>query len=449
MPSSYLNRHPMLYLVLGFLILISLGTILLLMPFSSYTGLTFSNALFMATSAACVNGLAAISVGQELSFAGQLILLSLMEIGGIGIMAISTAIMLLVHSKMNFGQLSAFNSSYSTDDGSSTGYVIKRVAIITIAIEMCGTVLLFTQFADMPMGERIFYSVFHAVGAFCNTGFSLWNNSVQGFSANEVVNITFIFLIICGGFGFLSLSELFFFRKNKIPGKYLTLHTKLALLMTLLLIAAGTLLMLKMEWNGVLKGYSFFDKVLISVFQSVTVRSAGYSTVNFATLGVPMLFAMILFMFIGTNPGSCGGGIKTTTAAIIGLLGVNRFLGRKKTQVFNHTIPEETVSRAVRIFVLSVIFIAIACILLLHFETANLPAQAGQSRFLELLFETVSAFSTCGLSMGATENLTTAGKVLLSAVMFIGRLGPLVLIQAVVLRPNSDAYYSEENVMVG
>jgi len=439
----------MLYPVAGFLALIFIGTILLLMPFSSNFGLTFSDALFMATSASCVNGLAAISVGHELSFAGQFILLSLIEVGGIGIMAISTIIMLIVHSKMSFGQLSAFNSSYSADDNSSTAHVVMKVVIITLAIELCGAVLLFTQFSDMPTGERVFFSIFHAISAFCNAGFSLMDNSMQGFSTNVVVNATLIFLIICGGFGFLALSELVSSKKNKIPGKYLTLHTKLVLLMTFTLIIFGMLLMLRMEWDGVLMDYSFFDKVLISLFQSVTTRSGGYSTVNIALLGAPLLFTMILLMFIGASPGSCGGGIKTTTAAIIVLLGLNRFLGRKKTQVFNRTIPEETVSRAVRIFVLSVIFIAIACILLLGFETADLAAQSGQDRFLELLFETVSAFSTCGLSMGITEYLTTSGKILLSVVMFVGRLGPLVLVQAVVLHPHSDAYYSEENVMVG
>jgi len=447
--SSYISRHPMLYPVVGFLALISLGTILLLMPFSSNNGLTFSDALFMATSASCVNGLAVISIGHELSFAGQFILLNLIEVGGIGIMAISTLIMLIVHSKLNFGQLSAFSNSYSADDSSGASHVVKKVVIITIAIELCGAIMLFTQFSDMSTWERVFFSAFHAISAFCNAGFSLLDNSMQGFSTNVVVNATLIFLIICGGFGFLALSEFVSSKKNKIPGKYLTLHTRLVLLMTVTLIIFGMLLMLKMEWNGVLSGYSFFDKVLISVFQSVTARSGGYSTVNFAFLGAPLLFTMILLMFIGASPGSCGGGIKTTTAAIIVLLGINRFLGRKKTQVFNRTIPEETVSRAVRIFVLSVIFIAIACILLLNFETANLSVQAGQDRFLELLFETVSAFSTCGLSMGITEYLTTSGKILLSVVMFVGRLGPLVLVQAVVLQPHSDAYYSEENVMVG
>ncbi|MDR0518343.1 MAG: hypothetical protein LBH25_15020 [Fibromonadaceae bacterium] len=441
--------RPTFYPIMGFLVLISLGTVLLLMPFSSNNGLSFVNALFMATSASCVNGLVVISVGQELTTAGQCIVLVLMETGGIGVMALSTIIMLLAHSKMNFGQWSALMSSYSINDNLSVGYVVKRVVFVTVAIEICGAIMLFNQFSDMHTGQRIFFSAFHAISAFCNAGFSLWDNSMQNFSTNMVVNSTIMLLIICGGFGFLSLSELISFKKNKSNGRYLTLHTKLVLLMTFLLITVGAFLMLKMEWNGVLGGYSLSEKIMISLFQSVTSRSGGYSTVNFTTLCAPLLFSIILLMFIGANPGSCGGGIKTTTAAIITLLGMNRFLGHKKTQIFNRTIPEETVERAVRIFVLSVVFIAITCILLLYFETANLAASDGHNRFLELLFETVSAFSTCGLSMGITENLTTASKILLSMVMFVGRLGPLVLVQAVILPPRIGAYYSEENVMVG
>jgi trk system potassium uptake protein TrkH len=444
-----LDRRPMLYPIIGFLVLIALGTIFLLMPFSSKNELSFVNALFTATSASCVNGLTAISVGHELTGFGQGVLMVLMEIGGIGIMALSTMIMLLAHSKMNFWQQSALKESYSTQGSSNTSYIVKRVIIVTIAIEICGAIMLFSQFNDMPLWQRIFSSAFHAISAFCNAGFSIWDNSMQNFSTNLVVNSALILLIICGGLGFLSISELASFKWRKIPNRSLTLHTRLVLFMTLILILAGAFFMLATEWNGILSGYSFLDKVSISLFQSVTTRSAGLSTVNFASLSVPLLFIMILFMFIGANSGSCGGGIKTTTAAIIILLGINRFLGREKTQFFNRTIPEETVEKAMRIFVLSVVFIVVACVLLLNFETANLAANTGQSRFLELLFETVSAFSTCGLSMGATENLTTASKILISVVMFVGRLGPLVLVQAMIRPPQSGAYYSEENVMVG
>jgi trk system potassium uptake protein TrkH len=446
--SNMLDRRPMLYPIIGFLILITLGTIFLLMPFSSKNGLSFVNALFMATSASCVNGLAVISVGHELTSFGKSVLMVLMEIGGIGIMALSTMIMLLAHSKMNFGQQSALMESYSTEGNSNTSYIVKRVIVVTITVEICGAIMLFTQFNDMSLWQRIFSSVFHAVSAFCNAGFSIWDNSMQNFSTNLVVNTALILLIICGGLGFLSISELASFKWRKIPNRRLTLHTRLVLFMTLILILAGTFFTLAMEWNGVLSDYSFLDKISISLFQSVTTRSAGLSTVTFASLSVPLLFIVIMFMFIGANSGSCGGGIKTTTATIIILLGINRFLGREKTQFLNRTIPEETVEKAMRIFVLSVVFIAVACILLLIFETANLTAKTGQNRFLELLFETVSAFSTCGLSMGATKDLTMASKILISVVMFVGRLGPLVLVQAMIRPHQSGAYYSEENVMV-
>jgi trk system potassium uptake protein TrkH len=444
-----ISNHPMLYPIIGFLLLITLGTILLLMPSSSKNGLSFANALFIATSASCVNGLAVISVGQELTDIGQGILMVLIEMGGIGVMILSTMIMLFAHSKMNFGQRSVLMSSYSAQNNSSMNYIVKRVIIVTIAVEICGAVMLFSQFDDMQLKQRIFISIFHSISAFCNAGFSVWDNSMQNFSTNVIVNISMIFLIICGSFGFLALSELVYFKKSKAKNKHLTLHTRLALVMTLILIPAGMIFVLAMEWNGALSGHSLPNKIMIGLFQSVTTRSAGFSTMNFASLGVPLLFTAMVFMFIGANPGSCGGGIKTTTTAIIVLLGINRFLGREKTQVFNRTIPEETVEKAMRIFVLSVVVIATAGILLFIFETANLTVEAGQNRFLGLFFEIVSAFSTCGLSMGVTEDLTNASKVLISVVMFVGRLGPLVLVQGVIRLPQSGAYYSEENVMVG
>ncbi len=444
----FATSHPMLYPVAGFLILIAFGTILLLMPFSSHNGLSFFDALFTATSASCVNGLTVISVGQDLTRTGQVILMCLAEIGGTGIMALSTTIMLLVNSKMNFGQQSVLISSYSNENLSS-GYIIKQVIKVTVAVELLGAAILFTQWEYLPFGERIFHSVFHSISAFCNAGFSLLDNSMMDFYNNWTVNFALMFLIICGGFGFLSVSELISKRRNGSRIRTLTLHTRLVCVMVPLLLGIGMLAFLGMEWNASLKDLQLSDKILVSLFQSVTSRSAGLNTTNFSALGAPALFLVIMLMFIGTNPGSCGGGIKTTTAAIIGLLGFNRFWGREKTQVFNRTIPEATVDRAMRIFLLSIIVIVLGCILLLIFETKNLQGEAGQALFLSVLFETVSAFSTCGLSMGITPDLSSVGKVVISAIMFIGRLGPLVLVQAVISPPKLSAYYSEENVMVG
>jgi len=445
----YVSNHPMLYPVMGFLILIAVGTVLLLMPFSSHNGLSFFDALFMATSASCVNGLSVISVGQDLTRAGQIVLMCLAEVGGTGIMALSTTIMLLIHSKMNFGQQSVLISSYSSENFSS-GYIIKQVIKVTVMVELLGAAVLFSQWENLPLGEKIFNSIFHSISAFCNAGFSLMDNSMIGFYDNWVVNLALIFLIICGGFGFLSLSELIGKRKNgNNRARVLTLHTRLVCIMVPLLIGFGTLAFLGTEWNGSLKDLQLSDKILVSLFQSVTSRSAGLNTTNFSALGASTLFLIIILMFIGANPGGCGGGIKTTTAAIIGLLGFNRFLGRQKTQVFNRTIPEATVDRAMRIFLLSIIVIVLGCILLLIFETENLQGKASQALFLSVLFETVSAFSTCGLSMGITPDLSSVSKVVISIVMFVGRLGPLVLVQAVISSPKAGAYYSEENVMVG
>jgi len=444
----FVNNHPMLYPVMGFLILIAGGTTLLLMPFSSHNGLSFFDALFTATSAACVNGLSVVSIGQDLTGTGQAILMCLIEIGGIGIMALSTTIMLLIHSKMNFGQQSVLISSYSSENLSS-GYIIKQVIKVTAVIELGGAAILFTQLENLPLSERMFNSVFHSISAFCNAGFSLMNNSMIGFYNNWVVNLALIFLIICGGFGFLSISELISKRRNGNRVRTLTLHTRLVCIMVPLLIGAGTLAFLGMEWNDSLKDMQLSDKILVSLFQSVTSRSAGLNTTDFSVLGASTLFFVIILMFIGANPGSCGGGIKTTTAAIIGLLGFNRFVGRQKTQVFNRTIPEATVERATRIFLLSFVVIVLGCILLLVFETGNLHGKASQALFLSVLFETVSAFSTCGLSMGITPDLSSASKAVVSVIMFVGRLGPLVLVQAVISTPKSGAYYSEENVMVG
>jgi len=416
------------------------------MPFSSHNGFSFFDALFTATSAACVNGLSVISAGQDLTRVGQIILMCLMEIGGIGIMALSTTIMILIHSKINFGQQSVLISSYSSENLSS-GYIIKQIVKVTAAIELSGAVILFTQWGDLPLGERIFNSVFHSISAFCNAGFSLTDNSMVDFYNNWIVNLALIFLIICGGFGFLSISELISNRKNK-NHKTLTLHTRLVCVMVPLLIGTGTLAFLGMEWNYSLKDLQLSDKILVSLFQSVTSRSAGLHTTDFSVLGASTLFFMIILMFIGANPGGCGGGIKTTTAAIIGLLGFNRFWGRKKTQVFNRSIPEVTVDRAIRIFLLSIIVIVLGCILILIFETENF-GYASHTLFLSVLFETVSAFSTCGLSMGITPDLSSVSKIIVSIIMFVGRLGPLVLVQAVISPPKSGVYYSEENVMVG
>lgn len=444
-----ISSHPMLYPVIGFVILIVLGAVLLRLPFSTHRGISFVDALFTSTSASCVTGLAVVDTGTVFTRTGQAILIILMQVGGVGVMVLSTLFMLVSRAKMGFGQHSALMSSYTSDETISPVLVLKRVFIVTMIIEAIGAALLYTQFSALPTGARIFYSVFHAVSAFCNAGFGLYSDNFMSFQLNPVVNVTIVMLIISGGFGFLTLGEVFSFRKGVGMARRWGLHTRMVVVVTPVLILSGLTIFAVLEWHNVLGGMGWLHKLQVSLFQSVTTRTAGFNSVDIGALTAPTLFAFIILMFIGANPGSCGGGIKTTTATLIGLLGFNRFLGREKTQVLGRTVPEDTVDRAVRIFVLAIVVIAGAVMLLSITEAGHLGAREGQTTFLTLLFETVSAFATCGLSMNFTPDLTVPGKVIISLVMFIGRLGPLVLVQAVVRHSQERAIFAEENVMVG
>lgn len=441
--------HPMLYPVIGFVILILLGGVLLWLPFSTHRGISFVDAIFTSTSASCVTGLTVVDTGGVFTRTGQAILIVLMQVGGIGVMVLSTLFMLVSRAKMGFGQHSAFMSSYTSDETISPMLVLKNVFIVTVIIEAIGAAILYTQFSDLPTGARVFYSVFHAVSAFCNAGFGLYSDSMVSFQLNPVVNFTLVILIVAGGFGFLTLGEVFTFRKGEGMARRWGLHTRLVVIVTPLLILSGMGFFALMEWDNSLNGLGWFHKLLASLFHSVSARTAGFNSVDVSALAAPTLFALIILMFIGANPGSCGGGIKTTTATLIGLLGFNRFWGREKTVVMSRTVPEETVDRAVRIFVLSIVVIAIAVMALSITEAGHLSAREGQTTFLTLLFETVSAFATCGLSMNFSPDLTVAGKVIIALVMFIGRLGPLVLVQAVVRHSQEQSYFASENVMVG
>jgi trk system potassium uptake protein TrkH len=303
----------------------------------------------------------------------------------------------------------------------------------------------------MELYDRIFCSVFQAVSSFCNVGFTLFPDSLMQFQLNPVMNITTCVLALAGGFGFLAITELqyaFDFKRRRF--RKISLHTRIATFCTLVIVAASIVAFMLTEWGNTLNGLSFFDKLQTTFFMAFTSRTAGLNTVDTPALCASSLFFFIIIMFIGANPGSCGGGIKVTTAAVIGLLGFNRVLGREKTQVMGRTIPETTVDKAVRIFVVAIVVIALATMVLLCTE---IPAGVGFNEngtpFLKVLFEVVSAYSTCGLSMGLTSELSTVGRIVICCVMFIGRMGPLFLISAVAGRVKNTTWFAEEDIMVG
>lgn len=443
------SSHPMLYPVIGFVALILTGAFLLWLPFSTHQGISPIDALFTATSASCVTGLVVVDTASTFTLAGQTIILLLMQIGGIGVMVLSTLFMLISKAKMGFGQHAAFMSSYTSNDTISPILVLKRVFIVTVLIELVGAASLFTQFPHMELGERLFSSLFHAVSAYCNAGFALYSDPITHFQNNTVINLSIVLLVTAGGFGFLTLAEIFAIHKQEGHVRRLSLHTRMVLIVVPILTLGGTALFCLLEWNNSMEGLGWFHKFITALFQSTASRTAGFNSVDISMVKAPVLFAIIILMFIGANPGSCGGGIKTTTAALIGMLGVNRFLGREKTQILGRTVPEETVDRAVRIFVLSIVVVCLTIGVLLITESGHLRAKEGHELFLTLMFEVVSAFSTCGLSMGYTPELTPIGKAIISCVMFIGRLGPLVLVQAVIRNSQERSYFAEENIMVG
>ena len=308
---------------------------------------------------------------------------------------------------------------------------------------------------EFPVGEALFVSLFHAVSAFCNAGFCLFADSFTRYQGDILINLNTIFLIVVGGIGFLVLLELsqYFLQPTKqehYKRKTVSLHTRLTLITTVVLILIGAFFFFLIEYTDTLKDMDLCEKILITLFQSVTARTAGFYTVDFAHLSNATLFLFVILMFIGASPGSCGGGIKTTTAGVFFALVRSRLRGETHTMIMNRTIPSQSVSRAVAVVTSSGLVVTFLLVLLLITQLGATSHVDSRGMFLEYLFEAVSAFGTVGLSMGSTSSLNVTGKLLIIVLMFIGRLGPLTL--AFSFRPREMGekfHYTEENVMIG
>jgi trk system potassium uptake protein TrkH len=444
------QTNPITLVVLGYLLLILVGAVLLRLPVSLRTPISFLEALFTATSAVCVTGLSVLDISSTFTHFGDWVLLVLMQLGGLGIMTVSTTLILLAGMHPGFNHQSVLLSAFSQEGNIDPSKILKAVLPFTFILELIGAAVYFTQFSGATLYDRIFVSVFQAVSSFCNVGFTLFPDSLVQFQLNPLVNISTCVLALAGGFGFLAVTELqyvFDFKQRKV--RKISLHTRIATFGTLFVVAASVLVFSLTEWNNTLGDLSVGQKFESTLFMAFTSRTAGLNTVDVPGLCASSLFFFIVIMFIGANPGSCGGGVKVTTAAVIGLLGFNRLLGREKTQVLGRTIPETTVDKAVRIFVVAIVVIVLATLILLCTEIPGGVSGAGQSSFLKVLFEVVSAYSTCGLSMGLTGELSTVGRVVICCVMFIGRMGPLFLISAVAGRVQNTTWFAEEDIMVG
>lgn len=443
---------PLRLSVLAFAGFILLGAAVLMLPFSSSgPPIGFVDALFTATSAACVTGLTVLDTGRDLSRMGQVVVLALIQVGGLGIMTMSTVWLLMAGKRPSLGARLVVQDAFTHRGDRDVRSMILDVVRFTLVLELCGAGLLLARLVGLyPLGEAVFLSLFHSVSAFCNAGFSTFSNNLEDFAGDALVSLTVAFLIISGGIGFLVLREIKFLLWRKAGGRQcLSLHSRLVLVTSGALIGLGTILVLLMEWDNTLAHLSLWEKLLASFFQAVTPRTAGFNTVPIGSMANQTLMVVLLLMFIGASSGSTGGGIKTGTFATLVAMGFSRLRGYPEPKAFGRTISPGSVARAMSVTMVCASVVLVATLLLQVTEVGSSSSAVARGRFLELLFEVVSAFGTVGLSTGITPGLTDAGKLLLTLVMFLGRLGPLVVAVAVARQRTVRFRFAEESIMIG
>ncbi len=437
-----LKFHPAQTLLLSFLGLILFGALCMTMPRCLEPGqaLSFLDALFTATSAACVTGLAVVDTGTFFSQRGQVVILLLIQFGGLGIMTIASYLVLFFAGGVGIKERVMLLDMLSLENMKQITRMLERIVSWTLAIELIGALLLFLLWHDhgMNMGDRAFSALFHSVSAFCNAGFSLFSDSLMGEVQRPMVLLVFTLLIVFGGLGFGTLTELGgHFRQRQGYKRRLSVQTKLVLITTGLLLGVGALLLVLVQ---PLEGH-LGTRLMNAFFSSVTARTAGFNTVDFGAFNLAGSWIMMVLMFVGASPGSTGGGLKTSTLAILFLRMRATLQGQDRIMIFFRAVPRVVSGRALVIFAFSISMLAVIVFLLLVTEQAPLE---------DILFEAISAFSTTGLSRGLTGHLSDAGKCIIIVAMFIGRLGPLTI--AFAITPPHETYridYPSENVVVG
>jgi trk system potassium uptake protein TrkH len=441
---------PTRIFVLSFAGVILTGGILLWFPFSATKDpLRFVDALFTSTSAVCVTGLVVVDTGKDLSTLGQVITIFLFQIGGLGIITFSTVFFVFMGRGISFKGREIVQSTFLHTPRRDFTVIAKAVLGFTFVTEGLGVLFLFIRFSkDFSPGTALYHAVYNAISAFNNCGYSLFSDNLIGYQGDLIVNFTIMGLIVHGGIGFIVQYEFLAWLRGK--QKRLSVHSKIVMITTALLIFSGALLFYVFERNDIIKDVPVLNKFLVSLFQSVTPRTAGFNTVDIGALTNPTILLLIILMFIGASPGSTGGGVKTTSAALLVMLMWNRLRGSLEVNVFNRTVPREIVSRSVSIIFASIFSVAIIWSVLLIAGGGNLLPLESRRFFVEYLFDTVSAFGTVGLSMGITPKLNDLQKYALILMMFAGRVGPLTL--AFSLSRSTERIgvtYAEEGVMVG
>jgi len=446
--------RPTHMIILSFLVIIIIGAVLLSMPWSvKGNRLNFIDALFTAVSATCVTGLTIVDIGREFTLFGQIVVLILIQLGGLGIMTFSTFFVYVLGRRLSLRERDIIDSTLTHTPVQNIGRLLVKIMMIVFTLESIGAAVLTARFLSYyPVKKAVYHGVFHAVSAFCNAGFSLYSTSLIKYRSDIWVNSTIMVLIILGGVGFIVLLEL----KRMLhisPGSWknvLSFHSKIVLTTSLFLIVTGTFFIYWVEYSHTLKDLGPGIGFMAALFQSVTARTAGFNTLSIGSLTNGALFVIMFLMFIGAAPGSCGGGVKVTTLGIFLNLFISKLRGSSEPHIFNRTISQQMTSKAFTIVLSSVLIIGLIFYgLLLSEDWSKIPG-ASRSDFVSLFFETISAFGTVGLSMGITPELTKIGRILIILLMFIGRLGPLTLAVALERpRYGINYRYAKGEIMVG
>jgi trk system potassium uptake protein TrkH len=438
---SSLKLNPYQVLVLGFLMLILTGAVLLSTPWAVKDGgIDWLTALFTATSAVCVTGLVVVDTQTHWSMFGQIVIIILIQIGGLGIMSFTTFFALLLGKKIQLKQRILMQQALNKSSIEGVVNIFRHLLVFTFVFEAIGAAILAVHWApSLGLPKALWYGVFHSISAFNNAGFDLFGNfsSLTYYASDFITNIVISSLIIAGGLGFIVLYELYSFKRTR----RLSVYSKLVLLTTGALIFSGTVLIAVSEYNHALSQLTPAGKVMTSYFQAVSPRTAGFNTIDLNSLYLSTQLLIVFLMFVGGSPGSTAGGIKTTTFIMLWLVIYNNLRGKRNIELFRRSVETEDVYRALSIALLSLFFILMMTFLLSFCQQADL---------MKIMFEVVSALGTVGLTLGLTPDLTDWGQILIIITMFIGRLGPLTIGFAFIYQKKKpDMKYPSTRIMVG
>lgn len=443
------NMSPFKILAIGFLTVILTGAILLTLPISTQSGevTNFLDSIFTATSAVCVTGLVVQDTGTYWSTFGQGVILTLIEIGGLGFMAMSTFFAMLLGKRISLRERLVMQEAYNTFSLQGIINHVRYMLLFTVSVQLFAALILMTQFIPVyGVGTGIYYGIFHAISAFNNAGFDLLGGftSITVFNENKIILITLAIVINIGGLGYLVLREIISGVRAKRKLKNFSLHAKVVLTISGILLTVGTIAMLIFEWNNpaTIEHMTFGNKLTNAFFSAVTPRTAGFNSISNSDMSPAGKLLTMGYMFVGGSPGSTAGGVKTTTLGIVIFTLISVLKGRQDAEVYKRRISQSVVFKAMAIFMLGITIVIIGVMILSITEIG--------ASFETILYEVISAFGTVGLSQGLTPTLSSVGKVTIAIIMYLGRVGPLTVMLALAGKQEKINYkYPEGKILIG